>query len=145
MNYMKDTSIRNFAMLAVLAWCMLSMAWVGILVALPAYNMGRVKLSWDADTNNPPGTYCVIYGSTNATHMTADRKVLAPVKRVVVGTNVVAISNLLVAKWYFMAENRYSNNVSLPSDVLAVWLVAPPKGILIKEMYPAVKPSAPVE
>lgn len=142
---MKDNSVRNSIGLILCAWTLLTFAWVGMLVALPAYNMGRVKIAWDANPDNPAGTYCVVYGSTNASHMTADRKALAPVKRIVIGTNTVLFTNLFVTKWYFMAENRFSNNVSLPSDVLAVSLVAPPKGIVIKEAYPAVKPSAPVE
>lgn len=120
----------------VIGWILLTMFWVGALVALPASMMGRVKLQFTPAPENPPGTYHVIYGSTNASHMTVDRKMLAPLKVFVVGTNTVALSNLVATTWYFMCEARYSNQVSLPSPSLQVWLLAPPKGVTLKDAFP---------
>lgn len=108
--------------------------------------MGRVKLAIDPATNNPPGTYHVIYGSTNPAHMSSDKKMLAPIKAMLVSTNVVALSNMMPTVWYFFAEARYSNQVSLPSPVLQVWLLAPPGSMSIKEQFPgSPKPVTPVE
>lgn len=134
--------------LILLCWVSLTMFWMAALAVLaaPLSQKGRVKLAFDPVPGNPKGTYHVIYGSTNPVHMVGTNKIFAPVKVMMTTTNVVVLSNLYTTTWYFFVEARYSNQVSLPSPVLQVWLLEPVKGMVVKEQYPSTyKIPAPVE
>lgn len=143
-----NMKVRNFIELILFCWgalTLLCMAALAVLAA-PLSQKGRVKLAFDPVPGNPKGTYHVIYGSTNPVHMVGTNKIFAPVKVMMTMTNVVALSNLYTTTWYFFVEARYSNQVSLPSPVLQVWLLEPVKGMVVKEQYPSTyKIPAPVE